>query len=272
MYVGGNNTKGIGKAEKSILISKGEKSIMLDTEFLIGLLGNEEVPVDDKIKQILAEHEADTNATTVGLVKKRDELLGKEVKLKEQIATYESRNGEQEAKIAELNGLLEKANAGDKKAEEYYNTKLAEMQTENDKKLKEMTDSRDYYLSMHIADLEDKAYATAMKDLNFVPGLKEGFIARVKTMNDFEPLESEGTIKFVNKDNHTIEDVVKTFAMSPEGKAYIANPSTGGGAKGSSTSTATGGKTMTRSEFNDLQARDPKKVQEFFQNGGRIEN
>ncbi len=238
---------------------------MLNEEFLTSLLGNEEVSADDKIKQIIAEHEADTR----GLLQKRDELLGNEVKLKEQIRGYEAKGGEYASKIKSLEDLLAQANAGDKKAEEYYNTKLAEMQKDYDAKLKEVTDSRDYYHQKHIDSLEDKAFENGLKDLTFVPGLKEGFVARIRSLNDFEPTDIEGQIKFLNKEHRTIEEVIRAFALTPEGKAYIANPSTGGGARGS-TVTTSNEKTITREQLNEMQRNDPKAAAEFFAKGGRI--
>lgn len=244
---------------------------MLNEEFLTGLLGNEEVSAEDKVRQILSEHEADTNATTVGLVKKRDELLGSEKKLKEQISAYEAKSGEYESKIAELSEMLEKANAGDKKAEEYYNTKLAEMQGKFEGDIKKITEQRDYYYAQHISALEEKTFENGLKDLNFVPGLKDGFIARIKMLNSFEPTEVDGGIKFLNKDNRSIEDVIKAFALTPEGKAYIANTSTGGGARGDSGVQANT-KTMTREEFSKLQAENPSAAADFFAKGGRLEN
>ena len=244
---------------------------MLTEEFLTGLLGNEEVSVEDKIKQILTEHEADTNATTVGLVKKRDELLGNEKKLKEQISAYEESKGVSEAKIKELNELLEKSNAGDKKAEDYYNTKLAELDSKHKEELGKITNESEHYHSLYIQMLEDKAFEEGIKDLQFVPGLKDGFLARVRMLNQFEPSEVEGKIKFLNKDNHTIEDVIKAFAMSPEGKAYIANPSTGGGARGS-TGAVANDKTMTREQFSKMQSENPAAAAEFFSKGGKIVN
>lgn len=243
---------------------------MLTKEFLTGLLGNEEASVDDKINQILAEHEADTNATTAGLIKKRDELLGSEKKLKEQISAYESSVGEKDSKIKELNDLLEKANAGDEKAKAYYNTKLEEMQNEYSEKLKKETEQKNFYYAKHLETLEDKAFEDAMKDITFIPNLKDGFIARIKMTNNFEPQEVEGGIKFLNKDMRSIEDVIKTFVMSPEGKAYIANPSSGGGAKGSNNVADTGVKTMTREQLTKLQAENPTAASDFFRNGGKI--
>lgn len=241
---------------------------MLNEEFLTGLLGNEEVSADDKIKQIISEHEADTR----GLLAKRDELLGSEKKLKEKISAYEKGNEEYTSKIKGLEEMLEKANAGDKKAEEYYNTKLADLQKNYDSQIAQLTSDRDYYLQQHLITLRDKAIDSGIKDLNFVPGLKDGFVARVLSMYDFEPEEIDGQLRFLNKEHHTIEEAMNAFALTQEGKAYIANPSTGGGARGNGThnSGSSGNKTMSRSAYNELQSRDPQKALEFFREGGRL--
>ena len=109
--------------------------------------------------------------------------------------------------------------------------------------------------------------------MNFISGLKDGFIARVLMTNDFHAEEIEGVgTKFLNKEHHTIEEAIHAFAMTPEGKAYIANPSTGGGARGSGStgSGGTGNKTMSRSAYNDLQKSDPEKAMQFFRDGGRL--
>ena len=206
---------------------------MLNAEFLTDVLGNDEVSVDDKIKQIIAEHEADTR----GLLAKRDELLGSEKKLKEKISAYEKGNEETTAKIAELEGLLEKANNGDQKAKEYYETKLADAQKKFNDDLAIVTAKADKYEALHLNSLRDKAIEEGTKDLHFVDGLKAGFIARILSMNDFKPedIEHNGQIKFLNADHHTIEEVISNFALSNEGKAYLANPSSGGGARGSTT-------------------------------------
>ena len=59
---------------------------MLNEEFLRGPLGNEDASADDKVRQIVAEY----NADIIGLKKKNEELLGKEAKFKEQIASFEA--------------------------------------------------------------------------------------------------------------------------------------------------------------------------------------
>ena len=238
---------------------------MLNQEFLNGLLGKEDVSLDDKIKQIIAEHEADTR----GLLSKRDELLGSEKKLKEQISAYESAKGEYEKKIKGLEDELKKASSEDHK--KYYETQLADLQAKHTAKLKEITTERDFYKGEHLKAMRNAAIEEGVKNLNFVPGLKDGFVARVLSLNEFKPETIDGNLKFLNKEHHTIEEAINAFALTQEGKAYIANPSTGGGAKGSSnTYGGNTAKTMSRSAYNDLQASDPQKASEFFRNGGRL--
>ena len=240
---------------------------MLNDEFLNELLGKEDVSLDDKIKSIVAEHEADTR----GLLAKRDELLGSEKKLKEKISAYETAKGEYETKITGLEEELKKASSEDHK--KYYETQLADLKKSNEEALLKVSTERDYYKGEHLKALRDKAIEEGVKDLHFIDGLKDGFIARVLSLNDFHSEEIEGVgTKFLNKEHHTIEEAIHAFAMTQEGKAYIANPSTGGGARGSSStgSGGTGNKTMSRSAYNDLQASDPQKAMQFFREGGRI--
>ena len=118
--------------------------------------------------------------------------------------------------------------------------------------------------------MRDKAIETGVKDLTFMDGLKDGFIARVLSMNDFEPKEIDGEIKFLDKGNHTIEDAINAFALSAEGKAYIKNASNGGGARGSGSVANSGAKTMTRAQYDSMAKENPQYVHDFFAKGGKI--
>ena len=239
---------------------------MLNDEFLNELLGKEDVSLEDKVKSIVAEHEADTR----GLLAKRDELLGSEKKLKEKISAYETAKGEYETKITGLEEELKKATSDDHK--KYYETQIADLKKSNEEALLKVSTERDYYKGEHLKALRDKAIEEGIKDLHFIDGLKDGFIARVLSLNDFHSEEIEGVgTKFLNKEHHTIEEAIHAFALTQEGKAYIANPSTGGGARGSSSvSGGTGNKTMSRSAFDEMQKSDPEKAMKFFREGGRI--
>ena len=239
---------------------------MLNDVFLNELLGKEDVSLEDKVKSIVAEHEADTR----GLLAKRDELLGSEKKLKEKISAYETAKGEYETKITGLEEELKKATSDDHK--KYYETQIADLKKSNEEALLKVSTERDYYKGEHLKALRDKAIEEGIKDLHFIDGLKDGFIARVLSLNDFHSEEIEGVgTKFLNKEHHTIEEAIHAFALTQEGKAYIANPSTGGGARGSSSvSGGTGNKTMSRSAFDEMQKSDPEKAMKFFREGGRI--
>lgn len=239
---------------------------MLNEEFLTGLLGNEEVSVEDKIKQILGEHEADTR----GLLQKRDELLGSEKKLKEKISAYEKGNEEYNTKIAGLEEMLEKASKGGESNKEYYETKLADMQKQFSGQIEQLTNDRDYYLGLHLNSLRDRAIEEGTKDINFVHGLKQGFIARVLALNDFEPQDINGELKFLNKDHHTIEEAINSFALTPEGKAYIANPSTGGGARGSGNTLDFNASKQISSQ--QVENMSDEQLMEFALKGGQVVN
>lgn len=201
---------------------------MLNEEFLKGLLEKEDVSLDDKIKSIISERDADER----GLVQKRDELLGSEKKLKEQISAYEKAKGESDAEIAKLREDVKKNDPETYK--QYYETQNADLKAKYDAELQKITADRDFYKKSHLNSLKEKAIEDGIKELNFVPGLKDGFVARVLSLNNFEPQEIDGSLKFLNKDHHTIEEAINSFALTQEGKAYIRNSSTGGGAVGSS--------------------------------------
>lgn len=237
---------------------------MLNSEFLTGLLGNEEVSVEDKIKQILGEHEADTR----GLLQKRDELLGSEKKLKEQIAAFEKSNGEYNSKIANLEEMLEKASKGGDNNKEYYETKLADIQKQYSSELEKASADRDYYRGLHLKSMRDRAIEEGTKDYNFVPGLKPGFIARVLAQNEFEPEDIDGKLVFLNKEHHTIEEAINSFALTQEGKAYIANPSTGGGARGSSIGMGFG--TPKEVSSQQVDTMNDEQLMKFALDGGKV--
>lgn len=235
---------------------------MFDEEFLNGLLGNEEVSAEDKIRQIIAEHEADTR----GLLQKRDELLGSEKKLKEQISAFGAEKEGYEKRISELDEALKKASSDENR--KYYETQIADNKAKYEAEMQRIAADRDFYKGEHLKALRNKAIEDGTKDLNFVPGLKQGFIARVLAMNEFEPQDIDGQMKFLNKEHHTIEEAINSFALTQEGKAYIANPSTGGGARGS------GGSLDFRSgkqvSSQQLDTMSNEQIMEFALKGGQV--
>lgn len=236
---------------------------MLDEKFLTELFGRKDVSAEDRISIILAERDAGERA----IVQKRDELLGNEVKLKKRISEYESSKGEYEAKITSLNDLLEKANKGDEVTKQQYEAKIADLDKQSKKTLKEMSDSRDFYKKQYLDSLFSKSMEDGVKELDIVPGLKDGFVARITSMNDFQPKDVDGKIVFLNKDNHTIGEVVNSFVMTSEGKAYIRNVSSGGGAGGSAPSGYGNDKQLTSQQIENM---NDQQLMEFALKGGTV--
>lgn len=236
---------------------------MLDEDFLTDLIGKEDVSAEEKIKTILAERDADIR----GLIQKRDELLGNEVKLKNQLSEYEKGKGEYEAKITSLNDLLEKANKGDEVTKQQYEAKIADIEKQHKIELKKANDDRNLYQGKYLDFLFNKSMEDGVKELDIVPGLKDGFIARITSMNNFEPKTVDGKVVFLNDENHTIGEVVNSFAMTNEGKAYIRNVSSGGGAAGSASSGYGNDKQITSQQIENM---NDQQLMEFALKGGTV--
>lgn len=236
---------------------------MLNEEFLQKLLEDGEMNTVDKMKQILSEHEADTR----GLLQKRDELLGNEKKLKEQIALFSNKEGEYTSKIKNLEEAIAKASSNDNK--EYYEAQLKELQAKHNTELESITNERDYYKKSHLSSLRDKAIQDGIKDLNFIDGLKDGFISRVLALNEFEPKDIDGQLKFLNKEHHTIEEAINSFALTQEGKAYIKNVSSGGGATNMS-GVGMGNQKQVSSQ--QIDSMTDEQLMEFALKGGKVFN
>lgn len=229
---------------------------MLDAEFLNGIFANDEVSIDDRIKSILSEHEADTR----GLIQKRDQLLGQEKKLKEQLAGYEAGKGEYESRIASLEEEIK--NNSPEKNKEYYNTQLETKQKEFDSKYEEIVKERDYFKKSHLERLKNDAITEGTKDIQFIDGLRNGFVASVLMQNDFEARDIDGKLMFLNGNNRTIQEVIHDFALTPEGKAYIKNPISGGNAHSNYNSPSNRTSVLSRAEYNEL-VKNPAKFAEF---------
>lgn len=165
---------------------------------------------------------------------KRDDLLAEVTKQNGEIDSFKTHETDLNGKITELTDTLKKNSPEENK--KYLETQLAAKDADWQKKYDTVIAERDKYKQSHLKRLQDDAVAEGIKDLQFVDGLKDGFVARVLVMNNFEAKEIAGETKFVNKDMKEVKDVMHEFALSSEGKAYLKNPSSGGGASGSGNS------------------------------------
>lgn len=115
-------------------------------------------------------------------------------------------------------------------AKNYYDSQIKIHDEDWQKKIEAVTKDRDKYKESHEKYLLNDAIAKGTSDLQFMDGLKDGFVAVVLARNEFKPQEIDGETKFLNKEGYEIKDVMHSFALSNDGKAYIKNSAGGGGA------------------------------------------
>jgi hypothetical protein len=218
---------------------------------------------DDAVKLV----EEQFKASNLGLIQKRDELLANEVKLKEKITTFESGTTEINKKIGELETQLKKNSPEENK--KYYEGQLAEAKTKFEQELAGITADRDKYRESHYARVRNDAINEAVKDIQFIDGLRDGFISLAMMRNQFKAIEVDGKTAFTNQDNKTLQAVLHELSLSKEGKAYIKNGNQGSGAQGGNNQGTPGqcGQSMSRNDFMSLS--DQAKM-DFTGKGGTI--
>jgi flagellar biosynthesis GTPase FlhF len=233
-----------------------------DTETVKGILSNEETSVDDKIKSLLGEHES----VITNLKQKNGEIIGNEKKLKEQLKAEQDKAVEAAKKASSLEEELKKNSPEENR--KMYEARLAEVDLQHKAELEKLTQDRDALRESHFTRLRNDAINEAIKEMKFVDGLKDGFIARVMALHTFEPkdIEDNGEYQFYNSAMKDIGSVIHEFSLTKEGKAYIQNPATGGGAAGSGGTTG-GGNTVNRERFDAMS--QVERI-DFFGKGGKI--
>jgi hypothetical protein len=232
-----------------------------DVETLNGIVSNGETSVEDKVKSLLGEHETDINS----LKQKNGELIGSEKKLKEQLKAEQDGKTEAAAKAASLEEELKKNSPEETK--KYFETQLSVRENEWKAQSEKYQAEIGQLKESHYARLRNDTIKEAVKDLKFLDGLQDGFVARVMQLNDFQPAEIDGRVVFVNKDTKDIGTAIHEFSLSKEGKAYIQGQSTGGGAPGNPGTKPAGGSIITRDQFDTM---NQAQRMEFFSKGGKI--
>jgi hypothetical protein len=234
-----------------------------DEETLKGILSNKETSDEDKIKSLMGEHEADIN----GLKQKNEQLIAGEKKVKDQLKAEQDKAVEAVKKAASLEEELKKNSPEENR--KMYEARLAEVDLKHKAELEELAKDRDALRESHFTRLRNDAINEAIKDMKFVEGLKDGFVARVMALHKFEPkdIENNGEYKFYNGAMKDIGSVIHEFSLTKEGKAYIQNPATGGGAAGSGGTPAVGGAAITREQFDGM---NQQQRMDFFSKGGKL--
>jgi hypothetical protein len=204
-----------------------DKTMAFDDEFLKGILSDAEKSEADKISLIMGEHKAFNAA----LLRKRDELLEKEIKLKDELRTAKEQAEEAGARIAEMAEQVKK-NVPEEKLkilEAEKNRAIQELQT-----AKESLEARNKDLeTSHRKRIFNDAYEDAIKGHDFKDEKsRKNFRREIEELYQFEYTEIDGEPRFFTKDSKDIATIVNEYAVSKDGQYYLKNAATGGGASG----------------------------------------
>jgi chromosome segregation ATPase len=211
-----------------------------DKDFLAGVFEGVE-GADARIEKVLKEYENDVT----GLKLKNSEVLSKNKEYKENLDKFsqerETEKSEYQKKIEGLESQIKASGneelkayyeAETKKSQEMYASKLAEAE----KTINLHKAEHDNLYSEYLKVLKNTELDRAMDSLsNLIPErkniLRDVFWAR----NQFELTELEGKKRLLNpKDNYkSIADTLAAFIATDEGKSFLINNNTGGGATGS---------------------------------------
>jgi len=217
---------------------------------------------EEQAEKILKEYDADV----IGLKAKRDEILAKNVEYKTNLEKHTSEWTAKESNYQKLIDDYEtklKASGSDE-LKAFYESEKKQIQDMFSKKLEEQEKAigqskgaYDQLYGDYLRVLKNTELDQAMdKHNNLDPSmrsiLRDVFWARYK----FDFKEVEGKKSLMNDDYRGIGDTLTAFIATDEGKRFILNGSTGGGATGSSTVKPAIGNPFIKGKENlDEQAR-----------------
>ena len=234
-----------------------------DADFLNSVMNNTEMTAEQKVEAIVAEH----NSSERGLVQKRDQILAELKGLKDQLKGYEDEKKGYTAKITELEEQVKKNDP--EASKKFYEAKLDALKKEFADKNAALEAENATLHGQKNEYLIEKAYAEAVKDMQFLDNLASGFRNLVLSQG-FSVSNIDGKDLVINKDSKTMQEAVREFAATPTGKAYIKAGASGAGSGSNASGSGGGEKTMTQAEFQALNLKEPKAAMKFIQSGGRI--
>ena len=188
--------------------------------------------------------------------------------MKDKLSAFETRAAEKEKALAALTDQLKKNNPEEYK--NYYEGKAKELEAKFQAELSAVTAERDKFQQDHYSRVQQDAIDEGVKNLAFLDGLRDGFVALAMTRNQFKPSSIDGKTVFTNQENKTIQAVLHELSMSKDGRVYLKNQNQGGGSGGSGTAQSGGtggGNQMTKAQFDALT--DQAKM-DFATKGGTV--
>ena len=225
----------------------------LDKEFITGTF---EGATDEQVEKILKEVAADTTGLKVNSEKMKAEIKAAKDELEKlksegtaSAAAHEEqvKKLEEQLKATDADGLKAFHEAELKKVNEAHTVKLADAEkarAEIESKSKILTDR---YNNLWRATELEKAMN---KVTNIDPEKRAMLQDLFWTRHQFNPTTLDNEEKLLNKDYKSIQDVLLAYTATDEGKFFLVNKSTGGGAKGGAASKGASGNPWAKDTLN----------------------
>lgn len=225
----------------------------INAEFLkTALSGDGEL--DAKIAKIMSEYEVDLN----GLKSNRDTILREKETLETKYKALETEKSGYDSKVKELEDKIKKAGSEDTKA--FYEAELKKANEAHTAEMTKLQGERDSAIAEASRYIANDEFASAIKDLNIRPELRDDLRDVLYARNKFERKTIDGQQKYLNAESRNVKDVLGAYLQTDAGKAYLLNGNSGSGAGGSKAGSAGGGKTMKRADFDALDAAAKAKA------------
>jgi hypothetical protein len=267
LFVSGTGAQ-VRRLEAKILWGK---SMPLDKAFLTGAI---EGITDEQAEKILKEHDSDITGLKVNRDQVLSESKGYKEKLEKLTADVGTKEAEYKKQIEELEGRIKASSTEETKA--FYEAEKKKLQeihsaqiAETDKKYAALEAERTALYSEYLEVLKNTELDKAMDSVqNLNPRRKNSLRYEFWARNKFEHQEVEGVKKLMNSEFRSVSDVLNAFLATDEGKEYLINNNSGGGAAGSTHGSQPGKpNTMPRERFDGMT---PQEKMDFVSKGGTI--
>ena len=211
---------------------------MLNKEFITGIF---EGATEDQIANVLKEYDSDVT----GLKVNRDQILseskGHKEKLEKLTADYGVKEADFQKQIDAMKKQLEASGSEELKA--YYEAEIKNAQgmyaaqlEDNTKKLAALEAEKGGLYNEYVNVLKNVEFEKAAEKISNLDPAKKAILRDLFfSRNQFDFVTTDGEKKFLSKDGSykNVNDILLSFVGTDEGKFFLLNNNTGGGATGS---------------------------------------
>lgn len=230
-----------------------------DAKFLEGILASEG-DAAAKVQAIMSEHDADVK----GLKLNRDQLKGEKEAEAAKVADLTKKNQDFDAQIKDLSEKVKKAGSEETKA--YYEAQIKTLTDKHAADIQRLTTERDEASQRYSGLLGLSEFEKAIQGddknspLQIRPEMRGALRDLFYTRNRFERKVIDGQEMYLSGENKSVRDALSAYLQTPEGKYFVAETNSGGGAGGARGFGGTDLSKMTATQRMDYARQGPQQA------------